>query len=63
MKKKFSKIYTTALHILSVVISFWIPLIGFLTWFIYKKSNPRNSKHYLIAASIGFVVNYILTSF
>ncbi len=61
MKMNLNKIFSILLQVVGIAVSFWIPLIGFLLWFVTQKSNPKTARYYLIAAVVGFVVNYILT--
>jgi len=47
--------------ILMLVISFWVPLAGILLYFLAGKKYPELRKKILIAAALGFIVNYALT--
>ncbi len=44
--------------VLMLVISFWVPIAGILLYFLAGKRYPELRKKILIAAVIGFVVNY-----
>ena len=41
------------------VLSFIIPIVGFLLFFSWKNTKPRDAKILLISATIGFINNYI----
>ena len=44
--------------ILMLLISFWVPLAGVLLYFLSGKRYPELRKKIIIAAAIGFLVNY-----
>ena len=44
--------------VLMLVISFWVPIAGILLYFLAGKRYPELRKKILIAAVIGFAVNY-----
>lgn len=43
-----------------VVLSFLIPLVGFIYWGVKKKDRPKNANACGIAGLIGFVINFLL---
>jgi len=53
---------TEKLHMGLQITSFLLPLVGIITFFVYKKENPTKSKRALILAGIGFVAGWIITA-
>ena len=43
-----------------VVLSFLIPLVGFIYWGVKKNERPKGAKACLTAGIIGFIVNLFL---
>ena len=44
------------------ILSFFIPLIGFILFFVWKKQKPRKAKSCLIGAAIGFGIGLFTNS-
>lgn len=42
------------------IVSFCIPLVGAILYFVYKKDHPRKSKMACYAALIGFGIGIVL---
>lgn len=42
------------------ILGFFIPIVGFVLFFAWKKQRPKTAKTLLIAGIIGFIVNVIL---
>ena len=43
-----------------VILSFLIPLVGFIYWGVKKKDRPKNANACGIAGLIGFAINFFL---
>jgi len=56
-----NKLILNIVAIIGYAISFWIPLLGIGLWVVMRKSNPKIARNNLIAAGIGFVLNYGLS--
>lgn len=62
MEKSENKVFKKLATIFFTIISFWIPVIGLITWWVNRKPYPKDAKIYLTAALLGFAANYILMS-
>lgn len=62
MKISLKNIPYQVLNVFFCIVSFWVPLAGFVIWLLARKTNPKVAKYILIMALIGFALNYILSS-
>ncbi len=51
------------LHIGLILLSFLIPIVGIVLFFIYRKQFPAKAKTTLIVGLIGMIVAIVLTEF
>lgn len=43
-----------------IILALLLPIVGFILYFVWKSNYPKKASHILVAAIIGFVVNFII---
>ena len=61
-KPLLDKIKADPISIIYILLGFFVPILGWILWFVWKDSSPRLARATGIAALVGVVVFIILIS-
>ncbi|MBE6305125.1 MAG: hypothetical protein E7082_04290 [Bacteroidales bacterium] len=50
-----------SMNVLLVILSFLIPIVGFVLYFVKKSDEPEAAKNYLWAGLAGFILGTLMT--
>lgn len=60
-QSNFNSMSSDKVNVLLVIISVFIPLVGFILFFAYKSKSPKTAKYSGIAALASFLVSFIIS--